>query len=554
MSILRNAIEIARDALAPDKVPETLPRIGKSGPPAGLVMPLPRVQRSLLTRPALDADSRKIAAIFDRADRGQTCDLADLYEDCRVLDSRLDAVARKRVLAIMGRPLLIKPAPGWETDKEAKQHAEWTQQLLQRSPGFRSGIAHLAHGTLDLPRTCEQEWVVTREGRYMPVLHKRFPNLFAFDNELRIGFLAYPSAYSTITPLSNYPDHFVVHSPSGGRSSYPWRQGALLSRCIPSIAKRAGVRWWLQYLERFGLPLPYATIPEGEGGDPDTSSSLKGRAKQMLRDLQADWSAVVSGAITLDVVPHSGEVNAEAHARFVEYQDTQDAIVVLGQNLTTQVEGGSFAATEAHRFVADDILEADLLELAADTITTQIVEPLSRYNWPGGPPLVAEMHATRAQILTIDDVAQGICTPDQRLASLGHPAQADGRGSQYRQPMAQVPAQIGAAPGTAAETVAETALNGAQVTSLQGIVAAAAKNEIPISAAKVMIAKAFPTINTTDIDAMFADVVAQPAPIAPAVGGGATPPFAQSSATNTPGPSQTSGRSTHPLANALSQK
>lgn len=442
MAVYRSAL--VRDALAPD--PDKLVRIGKSGPPTGPVMPSQRIQRTVLTRPALDADSRKIVSIFERADRGHTCDLADLYEDCRLLDPRLDGVAAKRPLAIMGRPLIIKPAPGWETDREAKDHAEEAQRLLLRSPGFNAAIQHLASAVLDLPRVCEQEFIVTRDGRYMPVLHPRMPNLFSWDDQLRMGFLDRPGYYSSHRPLSEYPDRFVVHAPIGGRSSWPWRMGAMRSRLVPSIAKRAGVRWWLQYLERFGMPLPYARLPMNEGGDADSTESLKGIAKQMLRDLQADWSAVLTGGIELDVVPNSGNANTTSYKDFIEYQDTQDAIVILGQNLTTEVSGGSFAATEAHRYVADDILQADLLELSIDTMTQQIVEPLNRYNWPGGPPLVAEMIATRAQVFSENDVAMGVCTPDERRATLGHTALPDGQGAQLRQPMAQVPAQIGLTP------------------------------------------------------------------------------------------------------------
>ncbi len=539
------------------------PRIGRSGPPAGLVMPLPRISRALLTRPALDADTRKVVSIFDRADRGQTCDLADLVEDCRLLDSRLDAVARKRVLAVVGRPLLVKPAPGWETDREAKAHAEEAQRLVERSPGFKAGLAHLAHATLDMPRVCEMEFTVTREGRYMPVLHRRHPNRFAYDADVCLGWLSGPGIYSSLHPLSDYPDRFVTHAPSGGRSSYPWRQGAMLARLVPSIAKRAGVRWYLQYLERYGTPLTVAELPQNEGGDEGSDTSLIAKAKQLIRDLQTDFAGVLSGGIKLTAVPGSGSAQTSSHQAFVDMMNTEDAIAILGQNLTTEVTGGSFAAAEAHRFVADDILVADLIELS-ETLTQQVLEPLARYNWPGGPPLEIEIVATRAQVFTAEDVRDGICTPDERRATLGHIAQPDGRGSQYALPSTQVADAVGAdAPVLdvgAAETVQDTALNGAQVASMQAIVAAAAAGEIPISAAKVMIGQAFPSIAQADIAAMFADVVA--APPGPITGGAAAaapeeasprPPFPPTAPT-TSAASATGGRSMHPLRRVLSER
>lgn len=58
----------------------------------------------------------------------------------------------------------------------------------------------------------------------------------------------------------------------------------------------------------------------------------------------------------------------------------------------------------------------------------------------------------------------------------------------------------------AIETVQDTALNGAQVTSLQGIVISAAAGELPIRSARAMILAAFPRIDTALVEAMLADV------------------------------------------------
>lgn len=66
-----------------------------------------------------------------------------------------------------------------------------------------------------------------------------------------------------------------------------------------------------------------------------------------------------------------------------------------------------------------------------------------------------------------------------------------------------------------AAAVADTALNGAQVTALQGVVQAVADGHLPRDAAKILIRKAFPTFNDEEVGKMIDDAEAfTPAPVA----------------------------------------
>jgi hypothetical protein len=56
--------------------------------------------------------------------------------------------------------------------------------------------------------------------------------------------------------------------------------------------------------------------------------------------------------------------------------------------------------------------------------------------------------------------------------------------------------------------VAATALNGAQISSLIDIVMQSSAGAVPVSSAKAIVQAAFPTLPTTTIDAIFADVIA----------------------------------------------
>lgn len=472
---------LARGAPAP---PERL-GADSEGPPVGAakaLLPARDTSYQLVRRLAIDASITQTIAIFARADFGHTWDLFDLFDDGLLRDSRLDAVSRKRVLAIMSRPWVIEPPDDLKIDREATTIASNCKAILSESPFFLRRVAHLGTGTLAPFAVSPLDWRVDSRGWYVPALDWAHGNEFGFMHDTRLGFRLTRGGVS-MAPLEDYPDCFVVHAPMGGRSTYPWRMGALRTRILPSMVKRNGVRWWAMLLERWGQPQVWANQRDGDSNDTAIITAFK--------QLSEYWQAVFPDGVTPSTLPMSGTISSDAHAKFVELANTDDAITILGQNLTTEVQGGSFAATEAHRFVADDILHADLAELG-ETLTQQVLEPIVRYNWPGAPVPRFRFVGERAAQIALDDVNAGLFTDDEYRGSKGYAAKPDGAGGRFRTPLERVPPA----------TIAITGPDGAS-----------------------------------------------------AGGGGAPPPFAQPSQTTASAThTQTSGRSTHPLARALSQR
>ena len=222
------------------------------------------------------------------------------------------------------------------------------------------------------------------------------------------------------------------------------------SAIIPSFIKRNGLKFWMTLAERFGMPQPYAVIPEGEDDDDEDTDGLVAKTKDALANLGRIWSMVVSEGVEINSIEGAGNVNADVHEKLIQWANTAQSIGLLGQNLTTEVSGGSFAAAEAHRFVAGDLHLADATELA-ETITQQVVEPLVRYNWPGAPVPVLEISTAPRQTVQVEDVREGIFSPDERRRSMGYEAQTDDRGADYRPPVkVQVPPSFDPQGGTPA--------------------------------------------------------------------------------------------------------
>ncbi len=432
------------DALRPSAIaaamkgPPKPKRHGKKGPPAAEVLQAPSSHQQLVQYLAEDPVHGKWFNAMRAADNGNTSNMIDVFSDSLDRDPRLRGLTAKRTTSMMGRPIVFRPQKGLENDEEARRAAALCQRLLMvESKRFRSRLSHLMTAAVNGYAVSPLQW--THNGKeYVPHLRFAHSNLFGYDRStLELGF--YDGAIKgshNIVPLSNYPDSFIAHEPMAGRSDYPWRRGAMRSCIVPSFIKRNGLAFWLVAAERFGMPQVYATVPDGMDDDGESSDSTLGVVKAALASLSRYWYAVFGEGIDIHKLEGSGELDPEMHAKLIEWANTEMAIALLGQNLTTEVSGGSFAASETHRWVADDIHLADAVELA-ETITQQLCAPIIKYNMPGAPVPICEINTGRKQVITAEMVVQGIFSDNEMRNSMGHEAKpAKDGGDGYRNPPA----------------------------------------------------------------------------------------------------------------------
>lgn len=398
-----------------------LPAPVQLAPEAGQVFAAPRQQQRPLDE-ALDAKPAQFVAIFKEAALGRTRRIVDLGKSARRYDPRLNSVSSTRVLAIGSRGYAIKPPPGTENDAEAQRIADFVGRHFYETRNFPTLKQHLGHGALECHAVLEHVWSRNARGevRTQPVW--RHPNRFAWTQETGEIAKLDPGVDTTPIPLSNWPNKFIVHSAVGGQSDYPWMRGALRPLLMLSLSGRFGLRWWLSCLERFGQPQVYATQRPG-----DKSADLI----SALRALGSDWRAVVPEGSSFTALPVT--VQDQLHQRFLDYVNTEKAIGILGQNLSTEVKGGSYAAAKSQERVRADILAADLAELD-ETITDQWIRPLVLFNFGPGAPVPYIEHTLDARVpFTLADYQAGVCTVDQYLSDNGHDPEPDGKGDRYYQ-------------------------------------------------------------------------------------------------------------------------
>jgi phage gp29-like protein len=192
------------------------------------------------------------------------------------------------------------------------------------------------------------------------------PDWFRFSdlNELR-----YLTKRNMVTgePVPNYK--FLLPR---FRPSYERPYGRPLGSTVYWYAKmiHAGFRFFTQFVEKFGQPWVMAKYPLG---------TQKARVQELLNMLDTTVQDGVTAypseweVEALDVNKTSSSV---IFKDFIELCKEQISIAMLGQNLTTQVSGGSFAASKTHGEIRTDIVAEDtrIMENMFDTLISWIYE------------------------------------------------------------------------------------------------------------------------------------------------------------------------------------
>jgi phage gp29-like protein len=161
---------------------------------------------------------------------------------------------------------------------------------------------------------------------------------------------------------ANDPNWLVV----GMGARKPHMFGAILALGCPYVFRQLDWRDWSRYNERHGLPIIKITEPANEITPGEKEAFFRGMQRMsrngIIRLPQGDNPE--SPGYDVDIM----EAKARSYDSFNQFLDavnTGIAIYLKGGNLSTEVQGGSFAAAGWHMRVRKDYAENDAQAMAA---------------------------------------------------------------------------------------------------------------------------------------------------------------------------------------------
>ena len=298
-----------------------------------------------------------------------------LYDEVN-RDPHAGSVLQTRYLAVVGKEWDVVPA---ESARKTGRLAATTQEqrvadyvrLTLGATNFEQAMQELLQAILYGFYVAEVIWKVTDKGIGISKIRSKHPRRFSFtlDRQLRL-----------LTPQNmiegeELPDRkFILFS--YGSSDNPYGKGLGQSLWWPVWFKKHGIKFWLIFLEKFGMPTAVGKYPPGT--DPKQQQALL----DAIDAIQNETGVKIPDTMAIDLLEASrqGKVTYET---LCNYMDRQISKAVLGQTLTTEVgDKGSYAASKTHEGVRQDIVKADAI-LLCETLNESLIPWIVDYNFAG---------------------------------------------------------------------------------------------------------------------------------------------------------------------------
>lgn len=307
---------------------------------------------------------------------------ASLLADSIMRDDRISAVMRTYIGGILGLPFSIEPTGGDEATARAIKVAEmvkheWPTMVpsAQLEKWILNGeMLGLGLGELSWKKTASK-WTPT-----LKVHHNQFTLWDWSDRVFKF--------YTMDGPVDLIPGdtHWALYMPGG--YEYGWMHGLIRSIWMQWLIRQFTYRDWARYSEVHGLPIRAAIAPADVTPQEKTSFlhdvATCGSETAVLLKQSHDGDK-----FDLKLVEALGR-SEESFSKLLQHCEESIAIRILGQNLSTQIRGGSFAAAQVHETVRQDIKQAFAIGIQTD-IKSQIIEPMVRFN-VGDSELTPDIH------------------------------------------------------------------------------------------------------------------------------------------------------------------
>lgn len=315
---------------------------------------------------------------------------AALLADALYVDDRISSVINTRTNAIFGLPMQFK----WQGQDDPQGEDAESKDLVD----FKKYVSELIEERWEsiFPSAVLRElvrWglflnlgvgeIVWRwdHDLYLPTL-KIWNSQFCYWRwDTRSNWINHTGGTAEIKPGNG---RWVTFAPNGHNHGQLY--GLIRPLSYLFLDRKFLLQNWARATEKYSLGVTKAFMPA------DANDEDKARFQAAITNMPHE------ATITLPVMkkPDGGEgpkfdlemmktdeaVSADTYHVKLKDIDTNIAIAVLGQNLSTEISGstGSRAAAKVHNDIREDILKADV-ETLSSMVKAQVLAPFVKYNW-----------------------------------------------------------------------------------------------------------------------------------------------------------------------------
>jgi phage gp29-like protein len=332
-----------------------------------------------VTAAPVPQNARSIDAALRDLEAGYFQSAAQLC-DTILRDDRIMGCLTTRLNGLLGLPFKVKPA--YEDDAQAQAIADeidqnwdtlFPNELLAEIK--RWGIL-VGAAPVEVVWETRDEDPLKTSYRWWPRLKCWHPQFMFWDPWARAyHILQADGNYLTIEPGTGV---WAMYTPHGYERA--WLFG--LIRCLGQhwLRRAWGYRDFSRKSEINGQAIRLAIVPA------QADKEAKNRFFTAVANLGAETTLRVDQDSASDGPKYDLkliEAQTSGHDIFVkllEKTETNIAIALLGQNLSTEVQGGSYAAATAHEQIRADFKRFDALSMA-EFLREQVLKPWAAFNY-----------------------------------------------------------------------------------------------------------------------------------------------------------------------------
>lgn len=310
----------------------------------------------------------RLAEIFKEADAGDVLRQAELFEEMEEKDPHLFSQLQTRKNAVTGLDYEIIPFdPDNPRDKEI---AEFVQDQIGSIESFEDVMLDLLDAIGKGFAVSEIMWGYDAGHVVVTDIRSRYQKRFFWDqdNVFRVRTEEAPAG------IELPKNKFIVHKYKA-RSGHPSRAGVLRVVAWMYLFKNYNLKDWVAFCEVYGQPLRLGKYAQGASEDD------KRALMQALSQIGSDAAGIIPDTTLIDFITSEAKASsADLYERLARYCDEQISKAVLGQTLTSDSGGGSYAQSKTHNDVRHDLTVADCKSLAA-TLRRDLIRPLVLFNF-----------------------------------------------------------------------------------------------------------------------------------------------------------------------------
>lgn len=310
----------------------------------------------------------RLAEIFKEADAGDVLRQAELFEEMEEKDPHLFSQLQTRKNAVTGLDYEVIP---FDSDNPRdKEIAEFVEAQLGGIEGFEDIMLDLLDAIGKGFAVSEIMWSYDEGHVVVDDIRSRHQKRFFWDS---VDDSFKVRTQETPEGIELPKNKFIVHKYKA-RSGHPSRAGVLRVVAWMYLFKNYTLKDWVAFCEVFGMPLRLGKY------QPGASEDDKRALMQALVAIGADAAGIFPDGTAIEFVNTEKTSSTDLYERLARYCDEQVSKAILGQTLTSDSGGGSYAQSKTHNDVRHDLTVADCKAIAA-TLRRDLIRPLVLYNF-----------------------------------------------------------------------------------------------------------------------------------------------------------------------------